>query len=241
MGIIYSTKALQPRRQYDHYPTPSGLVRAALELVPDGMNVERILDPASGTGVWGAVARKRWPEAFIEGVELQVANPCASYDSWKTMDYFRFLAAHHNGPYDLIIGNPPYGKPIKTMAELFVRASMSVLAPEGKLMFLLRSAFFEGIDRGRDFFVKHRPTDMYQLMRRPSFTGNNKTDSTAYALFVWDHTKPNYTRAWHLDWEYGESTPEDRPFKATIMLMDSQMEIFEMFKPPIKAIQNSLF
>lgn len=211
MGIIYSTKALQPRRQYDHYPTPSGLVRAALQLVPDGMSVERILDPAAGTGVWGAVARERWPEAFIEGVEIQPCLPNQKYDSWKIDNFFSFVEAH-NGPYDLIIGNPPYGKPVKNMAELFVRGCIPLLSDTGKLMFLLRSAFLEGIDRGQNFYKEHCPTDVYQLMRRPSFTGNAKTDSTAYSLFVWDKTTPVYTRLWHLDWDYGDPIEEDQPF-----------------------------
>jgi len=222
MGIIYSTRPLQARRKFDHYPTPSGLVRASLALPQVRPNPIKVLDPGAGTGVWGSLVREKWPNSFITGIELQPCVPNDTYDVWNTGDFFRWSANHACQKYDLIVGNPPYGGICKDMAEMFVRTCIAHLGPGGQIVFLLRSAFFESISRGRDLFKNHQPTDMYQCMRRPSFTGNNKTDSTAYSLFLWQKGQnPEYTRAWHLDWEYGESIEEDKPFKPFLLLEDS--------------------
>jgi hypothetical protein len=59
-------------------------------------------------------------------------------------------------------------------------------------------------------------------MRRPSFTGNNKTDSTAYSVFLWrKNENPDHTKAWHLDWDYGKRIEEDKPFKPFLLLEDT--------------------
>lgn len=221
MGIIYSKKQLARRRTHEHYPTASGLVEAALSIPIIQQNTyHRVLDPGAGTGVWGAVARKFMPEVIIDGVELQPCTPCKKYNNWYFGDFFRY-AAQCPYAYDLIIGNPPYGGLHRDMAELFIRMSLSMLESDGVLLFLLRSAFFEGQERGKKFFKEFRPCDMYQLSRRPSFTGNGKTDSTAYSVFVWNKGyHPEYTRAWHLDWDYGEPIEEDAPFRPYQLLVD---------------------
>lgn len=56
MTIIQTTKVLQPRSKHDFYPTPDGLCRAALYLLPDEP-YQWFLDPGAGAGPWGKAAR----------------------------------------------------------------------------------------------------------------------------------------------------------------------------------------
>jgi predicted RNA methylase len=125
MGIIYSTKPLQARKKLDHYPTPSGLVRASLGLPQINPSPIKILDPGAGTGVWGSIARGRWSESFITGVETQPCPPNGKYDIWYSGDFFRWSAANARERYDLIIGNPPYGGICKDMAEILAQVGKS--------------------------------------------------------------------------------------------------------------------
>ena len=48
---------------------------------------------------------------------------------------------------------------------------------------LLRLSFLES--KGRVKFHQDFPADVYVLAKRPSFTGDGKADSCAYAWFVW--------------------------------------------------------
>lgn len=232
MGIIYSSKPLAKRRQYEHYPTASGLVEAMLQIPIISQNeFQRVCDPSAGTGVFGAKYRTLFPRRnILHGVELQPCLPNRHYDEWYMMDFFRFASIQRRS-YDLIMGNPPYGGTHRDLAEMFVRTSIAMLEDDGVLIFLLRSAFLEGQNRGKNLFsqCKYRPSDIYQLSRRPSFTGNGKTDSTAYSAFVWNKGyECEYSRMWLLDWGYGEPIEEDNPFRPFPLLTDSQ------YIPPIQ-------
>jgi hypothetical protein len=184
------------RDPHDFYPTLTGYVRAALSLLPVGYTPETILDPGAGTGVWGQVARERWPHAWIEGVEVRSTPHPDAYDVWFIGDLARYT---HPPMIDLVIGNPPY-----KLAEQFVRRSLDLLLPSGYLVFLLRLGFLEGQDRnftaeekaelvkkGKRFksmetglLRAHPPQAVGVYVQRPSFIGGG-TDMTAYAAFVW--------------------------------------------------------
>lgn len=194
MGIIMTGKPLRERQENDFYPTPYECVRESLKqlsLVPTD-----VLDPGAGSGVWGIEARKMWPHAYISGIEIDrtFAKPEA-YDHWYVGDYLDPDISGHS--YDLIIGNPPYNK-----AEKFIRKSMSLLKPNGQVFFLLRLAFLEGQKRTatlwKELWLKHT----YVLGRRPSFTGNQKTDATAYAMFLFQKGHTEIPRLSWLDWSY---------------------------------------
>lgn len=177
MTIIPTTKPLRKRDPNDFYPTPSELCEAALDLIPNTFTPGLILDPGCGTGVWGQAARLRWYDARIEGVEIRdIARP-EGYDHLDIED-FRLLKP---APvYDAVIGNPPY-----KYAESFVRLGMDSLLDGGYMVYLLRLAFLEGQKRAAGLWRKYRPTHVAVCSKRPSFSGNRKTDATAYAIFVW--------------------------------------------------------
>jgi hypothetical protein len=176
--IITTTKTMRPRDAHDHYPSPLPLCHAALRLIPP-MTPRWILDPGAGAGVWGEAARARWPISHITGVELRrdVPRPLV-YDRYERFDFVT-EAAFYSG-YDLVIGNPPYKH-----AEAFVRAALEATRTGGYVCFLLRLAFLESQERGKGLWKAHPPQTVAVCSRRPSFSGDGKTDATAYAVFVW--------------------------------------------------------
>jgi hypothetical protein len=215
------------RDSADHYPTPLPFCRAALELLPSDQAYEHILDPGAGTGPWGQIARAMWPKSLITGIEIRedVVRHSA-YTTWhrgsffflrtpkepkgpfrnerserRILDQYRFNLWASQQPvwesygtrYDLIIGNPPFG-----LAEEFVRYSLSLLDKNGWLVFLLRLAFLEGQDRGRGLWSEFPLHTCGVYSPRPSFTGDGKTDATAYAAYVWQKGFAGETRLTHL-------------------------------------------
>ena len=190
--IIRTTKPLRPRDPHDHYPTPAGLIGACLEPFADRFARPFILDIGAGDGAWGRAARAIWPNAHITGAELRAVEPAPEYDHWHAGD-FRALP---ESLFDLVIGNPPY-----MLAEACVRDGLSRIYGGGAVVMLLRLAFLEGQARGRGLWRDHRPARVRVLTRRPSFTGNGKTDATAYAVFEWAASPARQTQLDWLDWK----------------------------------------
>lgn len=219
--IIQTAKTLRPRAAFDHYPTPSGLVRAAYaQLLPATFAPQAILDPGAGTGVWGAVARTRWQTATIVGVEIQPSAPCPAYSTWYAgWDFTRWALWNAYAPegrtFDLVVGNPPY-----KWAEAFVRLALALTRPGGYVIQLLRLNFLESQTRARGLWRELTPQAVWTCARRPSFTGNGKTDATAYAVYLWqkENHPPTYAGGW-LDWDYGSPIAEDAPFQPFRLLV----------------------
>lgn len=184
-------KPLKPRREADFYPTPCWVVEIALGELHTAPR--SILDTGAGEGVWGDVARERWDDANITGIDCRRLPYPHTYDLWITDDYLADGSTHPgtNGfdGYELIMGNPPY-----LLAEGFIRRSISLLATGGNLVYLLRLSFLESRKRGDGLWQEYPPKRVVVLKSRPSFTGDNKTDSDAYAIFYWQ-------KGWH-----GETT-----------------------------------
>ncbi len=86
-----------------------------------------------------------------------------------------------NEEWNLIAGNPAYRD-----AEKWVRTSLNLLEPGGHLLFLLRLAFLEGQARGSGLWREHPPKAVGVCCKRPSFTGNGRTDALAYMFVLWE-------------------------------------------------------
>lgn len=162
------------RRPLDRYYTPDAVADACVRALP-ALAPRTIVEPSVGGGAFRRALYRRWPTARIVGVD---ADPDAiglaeSHRSiigdWPTVA--PTLRA------DLVCGNPPYRH-----AEAHLRAACQV-APV--VAMLLRLAWLESAGR----WDLHRELGLSRvvvLSERPSFTADGKTDSAAYALFVYE-------------------------------------------------------
>lgn len=202
MPIIQTDKEMRPRDARDFYPTPEGLVLAILHAIAPWVSLNerspRILDVGAGHGIWGKIVRKLWPHAHIAGVDNHFHHPRVSgvYDVWFVCDFLEF---NWEG-YDIIIGNPPY-----KYAEEFVRHAHKFC---DSVIYLLRLAFLESQTRLYGLWQEIIPIIVWVLGRRPSFTGDGKTDATAYAVYWWnkrvfDFIKNAPLLRW-MEWDYLE-------------------------------------
>ena len=179
---------LAPRSEWDFYPTSEETVQSAFEFLLEEcpqysrQRAERlaILDPGCADGVWGRVAKRILKNPLVDGVEIQdrFGKP-EGYSRWANCDFHEF-AKTVNDEWNLIVGNPPYRH-----AEQFVRTSLELLEPGGHLLFLLRLAFLEGQARGTGLWREFPPQSIGVCSKRPSFTGNGRTDALAYMIVLW--------------------------------------------------------
>ena len=133
-----------------------------------------ILEPSCGSGNFIAAARQVWPEARIAGYDLRDVPQIAG-SVLRRVDFLQTFA----GGWDLIIGNPPY-----SFAAEHVEHARKLLAPEGRLVFLLRINFL-GSTKRVEWFKAHQPVSVTPIAPRPSFI-DGRNDATEYAIFEWD-------------------------------------------------------
>ena len=144
------------RKKYDYYPTPEWAY-SVLPLDYDLFNTA--LEPCEGDGRIFNYLTKQGLK--VDWCEIQ-----------KGKDFFNY-----QGEVDLVLTNPPY-----SIAIDFVKKALTI-APT--VVMLLRLGFL-GSKKRHQFFLDNPPAALYILSSRPSFTGDNKTDSSDYAWFVWD-------------------------------------------------------
>lgn len=88
-----------------------------------------------------------------------------------------FLADRPLPLVDLTVTNPPF-----SLAQEFITKSLQ--HTRGIVAYLLRLNFL-GSQKRKDWWQSRRPSHLYILSKRPSFTGG-ATDATEYAWFIWD-------------------------------------------------------
>lgn len=181
-GVVTSALPEDKRRVLDDYPTPAWAIDAILPFLPVGGSV---LEPACGAGtVLGRLAYLHGaPLDSMSGLEI---NPVRAEEA-RAVGY-RVTCADALDPEtiwpdaDLILSNPPFRQ-----AEAFCRKALASVAQGGCVAMLLRLAFLESAARF-DFHAQHPVTSLHVFSSRPSFTGDGKSDSAAYAWFVWNGT-----------------------------------------------------
>ena len=198
MTIIQTDKPLTIRFKNDLYSKPVDFCRAALDTLNMNYDMKNILDPGAGLGSWGKALKElvdtddRFSNAHIVGVEIdKTTYPDGEYyDEWFVEDY---LSWNTKMRFDLIVGNPPFSH-----AEEFIEKSFELLNPGGIILFLFRLSLLESQSRGNGLWKRHIPYEVVVVSRRISFTGNRKSDDTAYALYRWE--EPFMARFPILDW-----------------------------------------
>ena len=206
MTTIYTTKPLPDRRADDFYPTPLGFCRAALDWLDPQTPYTYVLDPGFGDGPWGrAVVERAVRPKYVYGIDIRSLDTPPAYYRTVRGDFLNIdldaLSPLFPPSYGLIVGNPPY-----YAAEDFVRRALGLLTYHGNLMFLLRLAFLEGQARRAGLFSEFPPVKVGVVSKRISFSGNGKTNATAYALFHW---RQGYQGPTALDWMTFDYAPED--------------------------------
>lgn len=137
-----------------------------------------------------------YPDSYIVGVERYPCHFCPQeqtvYDEYH---YANYLEWEPTVKFSTVIGNPPY-----SLAQEFVDKSLDILSDRGRVLFLLRLAFLES--QKRNPWWKEVPLKkVWVLSNRPSFTGNGKTDDTAYALYLWEKGFDGIAQLSWLLWE----------------------------------------
>lgn len=174
------------RREADFYATPVEAVYSFLDSY-DGIRPEdSILEPSAGNGNIIKALRSRGYENYISAVELREEEAVHLVGLADHIYIGDFLDGNTVGQFDVIIGNPPY-----SMAQEFIDKALSLLAPGGKLIFLLRTNFLESNKRFA-WWKDKTPNGLYVLHKRPSFTGKG-TDATSYSWFVWERQTDRQT------------------------------------------------
>ena len=152
------------RRERDYYPTPEWCTEAIVRRLR-WPGCPAILEPCRGDG---AIIRvlKRYGFSDIEWAEI------ADGRDFLTWDFGR--------QFDFVITNPPF-----SLARQFIDRSLEL----ADCVVMLLPLSFLASKRRRNWWRSGRePTALHVLSRRPSFTGDNRTDATDYAWYVWDKT-----------------------------------------------------
>lgn len=149
------------RRDADFYPTPDELAERIVSSVPLISDIS-ILEPSAGSGAFVRACRANWPLARVSQVEPGPHHFDPEVDGYRaTLE--EFAARLPDARFDLIIGNPPF-----SLAKEHIRLCLSMLAPSGRLVFLLRLAFLETKKRAK-FWRECPPAKVTVLRERPSF------------------------------------------------------------------------
>lgn len=107
------------------------------------------------------------------------------YDVWITgsaLDDATQALIMAGGPYDLVIGNPPFS----IAQELIEFAYKVAIHDRGHVLMLLRGAYLESSTRYESMWSGGCPlAAFWAFVKRPSFTEDGNTDMTMYGLFLW--------------------------------------------------------
>ena len=162
------------RKENDKYNTPRKTIKSILPYI-DCRGRPDIGEPCVGTGNIIDELYQYNPLGFKSVMTCEI-DPDISLKGY-TVDY---LEDKSWAKLDIIITNPPF-----SLWREFLEKSLS---EADTVVYLLRlNMFGSGKQTNRaDFWNAHRPTHIFALEDRPSFTGDGKTDGCDYAWVAWD-------------------------------------------------------
>lgn len=216
------TDAQYARRQndvnHDAFPTPDWAVAVACQWMLETLLIDfpgkptlRILDAGAGDGRWGYYMRKtieethlldhyfpasattHRPQVHLTGVEIRNYQPHHDvYDEWVVEDFLCYLPKQR---FHLIMGNPPFGKPLADMAEKFVHHAMPMTikyqsGAKGYACFFLRNSFMNGTKRASRLYTQYPITYLIPFADRPVFIGEASDSKTDYSMFAFRDDSP---------------------------------------------------
>lgn len=170
------------------YPTPiETTLTLASWLDRKGVPTQSVLDPSAGDG---AILRAfQHPARRLLAFELreECREQLSFCDEVQIGD--ALAGPKRSNIARLVAANPPFSLAREFIERFRYAGDTSA--------FLLRINFLASQSRA-PWWVADPPAHVLVLPKRPSFSGNGKTDATDYAWFVWQgRTEPGDTR---LDW-----------------------------------------
>lgn len=182
-GNVFDFAKAENANPREWYRTPSSCVDA---IVPHLGLPRSTIDLGCGDGAIGKALRAHWgPGCTIDGFEIDAKRAAVARESGCYDDIFEgedgniltLDTAAFDGA-DVVISNPAFSH-----AEGFARQALRLVRPGGVVAFLLRLGWLAS--RSRVAFHREHPCDVYVLPKRPSFTGNGKSDSADYFWALW--------------------------------------------------------
>lgn len=169
------------RIKNDFYQTPQDVADKCVELLTREIEYTtmNILDIGSGYGVFGEALAKYNSDYYLDGVDVEneIKNP-DKYSNFYKMDILDYIP---NKNYDLIVGNPPYGR----MNEKILKYVINIVRPR-YLAWLLPSTYIHG-QRRYNLVGKHLKS-YFVFVNRIDFTNSgNPIDNSAF--FIYDFYK----------------------------------------------------
>ena len=165
------------RNPRDFYRTPAWCVEVLLEheqLLP------RVFDPSCGDGAILEVLQEAGHK--VQGLDIDAASAMRASDAlgapvWVG-DYLS--PGRTNPPFCDVVMNPPYRQ-----AAEFIRKALERSGPREKVCALLRLNFLGSSRKRLDLVgAGSELRRVIVLSRRPSFTGDGRSDACEYAWFI---------------------------------------------------------
>lgn len=169
------------RHEADFYKTPRWTFDA---LRPHLHSYSSVFDPCCGEG--HLLDAACMGATYLRGIELD-RDRARHAEAWLERAYEHAATDIRQGDAltagwhvaDLLVLNPPFSKAL----DFVVRAIDWSKQHRADAAVLLRLGWMAG--QKRKAIHVANPSDVFVLSKRPSFTGDSKTDGTEYAWFVW--------------------------------------------------------
>lgn len=184
-------------KKADFWPTPRSAIESLLDSDPP-IEGSYILEPCAGDG---AIVRVLLERGYrVDAVEIrdkEIVKLVAMCGTVLRADFLelsaRYLARDHRliPPFvglkplhdaDAIITNPPF-----SIARAFATCCLKIA--ERYVALLLRMNVL-GSSPWANFWLANPPSAIRPLRKRPSFSGDGKTDACEYGWFIWDERPP---------------------------------------------------
>lgn len=207
-------------RFYTEQPLADAIVRRCIRegfVQPSALH--HVLEPSSGRGAFVRAVLSQAPAAWVTAMDLDPgaerwAKPGPPGSSGGRVHFIHddFLAwtsreIEPQNKFDLVIGNPPFGRAVEgrkkavPVALEHVQSGLRCVAPRGHLVFLLRQSFAASGERYVKLFRSYKPQRIWNLVQRPSYTGDGRTDQHEYAVFIFGAEPSPQTLFDWLDWQ----------------------------------------
>jgi len=168
--LIQAIKGEVMRRESDFYITPDEPILALMNNYHI-QNVRTFLEPCAGSG---AISMKMGGRV----IQCEIRDSAEGIlENWGKVYIGDFLKMPNFEEVDFIITNPPF-----SLAKEFIDKCLEYQCP---VIMLLRLNFL-GSQNRHEWWQDKIPSDLLILSKRPSFTGDGKTDGCEYAWFVWN-------------------------------------------------------